>query len=141
MGVINRCRSISSEYLWLWFQALDLQDIYDGSNVPQINNKDIEPLSFPVCGELEQREIVRVLSITISNADRTISDINAQIQRGQALRQAILKKAFAGQLAPQDPSEEPASVLLYRIRTERMQARGLESPRKIGRRQRASATA
>ena len=40
----------------------------------------------------------------------------------EALRQSILKKAFAGQLVAQDPRDEPASVLLDRIRAEREQA-------------------
>jgi len=31
------------------------------------------------------------------------------------MRQAILKKAFSGRLVPQDPNEEPASVLLEKI--------------------------
>ena len=38
------------------------------------------------------------------------------------LRQSILNKAFAGQLVAQDPSDEPASVLLEKIRTERAKA-------------------
>jgi type I restriction enzyme S subunit len=37
------------------------------------------------------------------------------------LDQAILAKAFRGELVPQDPSDEPASVLLDRIRAERTQ--------------------
>jgi type I restriction enzyme S subunit len=36
-----------------------------------------------------------------------------------ALRQTILKKAFAGELVPQDPNDEPAAALLARIRAER----------------------
>jgi hypothetical protein len=39
-----------------------------------------------------------------------------------SLRRAILHKAFSGQLVPQDPNDEPASVLLERIRAERARA-------------------
>ena len=48
--------------------------------------------------------------------------IDDQLLRARALRQAILKKAFSGQLVPQDPKDEPASVLLERIRAEKQQA-------------------
>ena len=39
--------------------------------------------------------------------------------RATALRQSILKRAFEGRLVPQDPADEPASVLLDRIRAQR----------------------
>jgi type I restriction enzyme S subunit len=40
-------------------------------------------------------------------------------RRNAVLGQSILKAAFAGKLVPQDPNDEPVSVLLERIRAER----------------------
>ena len=48
--------------------------------------------------------------------------LDAALQRSEALRQAILKKAFSGRLVPQDPADEPASALLARLRAERTTA-------------------
>jgi len=45
--------------------------------------------------------------------------INLALKQSAAQRKNILKAAFAGQLVPQDPNDEPASALLERIRTER----------------------
>lgn len=42
------------------------------------------------------------------------------LQQAEPLRQAILKRAFSGQLVPQDPHDEPASMLLARIQAERV---------------------
>ncbi len=122
MGVVNSIESTSKEYLWHWFQSLDLAEIYDGSNVPQINNKNVEPLLFPICSIEEQCEAARILEKTLSLVDATEADISQEIRKATALRQSILKKAFSGQLVPQDPSDEPASILLDRIRAQREKA-------------------
>ena len=50
-----------------------------------------------------------------------LADIENHLKRVIVWRQSILKKAFAGQLVAQDPSDEPASALLEKIRTERAQ--------------------
>lgn len=42
------------------------------------------------------------------------------LDTAEKLKQAILKKAFRGELVPQDPNDEPASVLLERIRSQRL---------------------
>jgi len=42
--------------------------------------------------------------------------LSNDLLRAERLRQSILKQAFSGQLVPSDPADEPASVLLDRIR-------------------------
>ena len=50
--------------------------------------------------------------------------LDQQLSKADAvLRQSILKKAFSGQLVAQDPNDEPASVLLDRIKAEKKQGR------------------
>lgn len=67
----------------------------------------------------EQSEIVRRVEAFFALADQ----IQARYQKAQAhvdnLTQSILAKAFRGELVPQDPDDEPAAVLLERIRRER----------------------
>ena len=90
----------------------------DGVNQSNINGAKLSNYPFPYCSIEEQREIVRIVYKIISLVDEMESDINDELQKADALRQSILKKAFTGQLVAQDPSDEPASVLLDRIRAE-----------------------
>jgi type I restriction enzyme S subunit len=58
---------------------------------------------------------------------------DASLKRAVSLRQSVLKEAFAGRLVPQDPNDEPASVLLERIRLRRENPNGpaeLEKPKR-----------
>ena len=76
-------------------------------------------LAAPVCCLAEQAEIVRILDARLESVETLDKDIDANIARADALRQSILKKAFAGELVPQDPNDEPTSALLAQIRAER----------------------
>lgn len=58
-------------------------------------------------------------------------DIDTALARADALHQSILKKAFAGELVPQDPDDEPASILLRRIRAERAEAPARRQAKRI----------
>lgn len=60
--------------------------------------------------------LIQTLDEHFSNIDQLEQTITATLQQAEALRQAILKKAFSGQLVPQDPADEPAAALLARIR-------------------------
>ena len=64
-------------------------------------------------------EIVGKLQTAFAWIDRLSSEATSARKLIDHLDQAVLAKAFRGELVPQDPDDEPASVLLERIRTER----------------------
>lgn len=80
---------------------------------------DIQNFPVPMCSLVEQVKISDELESCLFEADQLELTISTSLQQAEALRQSILKKAFSGQLVPQDPHDEPASALLARIRAER----------------------
>ena len=67
----------------------------------------------------EQRRIVAEIERMLSAIQQTEATVKASLKQIERLRQSIFKQAFSGQLVPQDPDDETASVLLERIRVER----------------------
>jgi type I restriction enzyme S subunit len=105
-------------YLWAWLSGVLLADLSDGSNVPQINHGDVDPLAVPLPPLAEQKRIVAEVERRLSAVDGMEAVTWAGLKRAERLRQAILKRAFEGKLVPQDPTDEPASVLLERVTAE-----------------------
>ncbi|WP_082879604.1 restriction endonuclease subunit S [Methylomonas methanica] len=89
------------------------------AGIYKINQALIEDYVLPLPCLEEQKVISNLLDSSLSNIDQLDQTITTALQQAEALRQSILKKAFSGQLVPQDPSDEPASVLLERIRAEK----------------------
>ncbi|SFT80614.1 restriction endonuclease subunit S [Sedimentitalea nanhaiensis] len=89
------------------------------AGIYKINQDHISGFVFPLCSPAEQAEIVSRLEAKLSTLDALEADIDRQLARSRALRQSILKRAFEGKLVPQDPTDEPASALLARIKAER----------------------
>ncbi|MNK73705.1 Type-1 restriction enzyme EcoKI specificity protein [compost metagenome] len=90
-----------------------------GSDLPHISSNDILTTPMPLPCRAEQREIARRVTAALSWIDRLAADANSARKLIDHLDQALLAKAFKGELVPQDPSDEPASILLERIRAER----------------------
>ena len=90
----------------------------NSTTLPILNKSKFSSLPFAVCSLDEQREIEDILDTQLSVIDATETEITTALTKITALRQSILKKAFAGELVPQDPADEPASALLARIRAE-----------------------
>jgi type I restriction enzyme, S subunit len=59
------------------------------------------------------------IDVQFSIAEETAAIVSNCVNRAKGLRQAVLRLAFDGQLVDRDPADEPAEVLLARIRTER----------------------
>jgi type I restriction enzyme, S subunit len=81
-------------YFFLWFESIDLAKLSDGSNIPQINNKDIVPLIVPLPPCAEQARIVAEVDRHLSIIREVEAEVDANLKRAQALRQAMLAKAF-----------------------------------------------
>jgi type I restriction enzyme S subunit len=67
----------------------------------------------------EQDLILRRVTTALAEIDRLTAEAAAARRLLDRLDQAILSKAFRGELVPQNPADEPASVLLERIKSER----------------------
>lgn len=85
---------------------------------------------IPVPSLDEQKRIVAEIESRFERADALETAVDRALNDAEKLKQAVLKKAFRGELVPQNPDDEPASVLLARIRA----ARASELPAKKGKR-------
>jgi len=88
-------------------------------NQASINQTDVGLTLAPIPPIAEQHRIVAEVERRLSVIDELEMQVEANLKRAERLRQAILKRAFEGKLVPQDPNDEPASMLLERIRAER----------------------
>jgi type I restriction enzyme, S subunit len=111
------------KFIALWIASLPCQNwltgIAKGVAYTGINIKDLRlfPVSLPSI--FEQQEIVRRVEALFKHADRIEERYTKAKAYIDKLTQSILAKAFRGELVPQDPNDEPASVLLKRIKEER----------------------
>jgi type I restriction enzyme S subunit len=90
-----------------------------GSSRDFLNQSILQSIIFPICGLAEQTEVISQIDDKLSNLEKLLDEIETNLLRINALRQSILKKAHSGQLVAQDQDDEPASILLERIKAKK----------------------
>ena len=85
-------------------------------NMPKINQKVVSCAPIMLPSIEEQKSIVAVVEKLKRFSDLVVKRADSARGRSNDLTQSILAKAFRGELVPQNPDDEPASVLLERIR-------------------------
>jgi len=85
-------------FTYYWFLSVDLSTLNNGSNIPQINNKDIEPLTFPFPPITEQYRIVERIENLFEKLDPAKELVQNALDSFETRKAAILHKAFSGEL-------------------------------------------
>ncbi len=125
----------SSEYAQIVFRSHVKSGVFRGfgsitTNIAHLTLEKLKSVPFPLPPRAEQARIVAEVHRRLSIADELATTIDAALRRAVRLRQSILKRAFEGKLVPPDPTDEPASLVLERIRKER-EAAAQAAPRTL----------
>ena len=106
-----------------WLRAGDFRKIARWTTtMAHLGAERFAAMRFPSRPKASQQAIVEHLDASLSSIAHLGGEITRASARAARLRQAILKKAFEGKLVPQDPNDEPASILLERTRAARVEA-------------------
>jgi len=101
---------------------LDFVKLVHGATRPRVGLKHLKVYEILLPDIEQQTEIVRRIEAAFARIDRMVADAAKALALLERLEQQLLAKAFRGELVPQDPSDEPASALLARIREARANA-------------------
>lgn len=114
---------IDKEFLLLQLSSpsfyKQLESLMHGATRLRVSLTQLRKAKIWLCSVEEQREIVRRVRQFFNIADFIEQEYQDSLGEFDQLDQSILAKAFRGELVPQDPNDEPANLLLERIRAER----------------------
>lgn len=118
---------VTPEYLRLVWDSQLIREQIEGTarttaGIYKINQQDLRNIVLRLPDVADQPGLAAWAEAEQGRADSLAKAVEDARRRTAALRKAILAQAFQGQLVPQDPTDEPASVLLERLAVERAAA-------------------
>ena len=121
---------VRKDYIKLALQAnyLEMRRLAEGGAQPNLNLSKIKSFVVNILTDDEQIEIISRVEVLFLLADQIEEKYNLAKEQVDKITQSVLAKSFRGELVPQDPSDEPASVLLERIKVEKK--KGSSKPKK-----------
>jgi len=121
--IIRFFNDITSDYFEYVFKSFVGQDylqfLSGGAAMPKFNKTDLRAMIVPIPPLKEQTKIVEAAKNIFSLIDSLDNSYDDLISTTQSVKSKILNLAISGKLVPQNPNDEPASVLLERIRIEK----------------------
>jgi type I restriction enzyme S subunit len=103
-------------YYFLKNEFFTLQNMSKG-DLPGIDRDAILKMLIGIASPKEQERIISQIEQSFSVLENTSQVVNSTLQNLQTMKMSILKQAFEGKLVPQDPNDEPAQMLLERIKS------------------------
>ena len=117
---------VDRQYVWRYLNSERARRYFrehatgTAGNMPKINGETLRSLPVPLPPTVAERhEVIRQIETAFGWIDRLAVEATSARKLIDHLDQAVLAKAFRGELVPQDSKDEPASILLERIRIER----------------------
>ena len=132
VGFLSGTNEVSIRYIEYFMRSVQqkLEDEAPATAQKNINLEILGKVVLPLPPIREQEYIVECLDGLLNAAAEKNHSIDLALKQSAAQRQNILRAAFSGQLVPQNPNDEPASVLLERIRAERAARQAAKAPKK-----------
>lgn len=112
-------KEVVPSFYAFFLRAQNLNQLSGGTGQPYVSQEILGRINTPVLSVDEQREIVRRIDNLFSLADQIEAHYTRAKVHVRKLEQAILEKAFRGALVPQNPDDEPASILIERTQVAR----------------------
>jgi len=117
--VVSPLIDIDVDFLYYQLTFLNLNEYATGVAQPGLSVKNIKPILIHIPPLEEQKEIIRRVEKMFEKIDMMEQEYQKAAKLCDRLEQATLAKAFRGELVPQDPDDEPASVLLEQVKSQR----------------------
>ena len=121
--VLDCIDSIFMQYIGLYINSISLVDYVTGTAQPKMNQEKMNSILLPLPPHNEQKRIlqkivkIQPLFVRYEKNQLRLEALTKTLYIN--LRKSILQEAIQGHLVPQNPNDEPASVLLQRIKEEK----------------------